>query len=112
MKRGEIRWYKFQLPDKRRPVLILTRDPAIEFLGELTVAPITSTIRDIPSEVVLDLEDGIPKSCAANLDHLQTIPKGKVGALITTVSQHKMTQVFKALCFALGFSADKDQSIR
>ena len=112
MKRGEIRWYKFKVPDKRRPVLILTRNPAIEFLGELTVAPITSTIRDIPSEVILDPEDGMPKSCAVNLDHLQTIPKGKVGSLITTVSQLKMTQVFTALCFALGFSVDTDQSIR
>ena len=107
MKRGEVRWYRFQVPDKRRAVLIVTRNPAIEFLGELTVAPITSTIRDIPSEVVLDLEDGMPRSCAVNLDHLQTIPKGKVGSLITTVSQPKMAQVFKAQCFALGFSADR-----
>ena len=112
MKRGEVRWYKFRVPDKRRPVLILTRNPAIEFLGELTVAPITSTIRDIPSEVVLDLEDGMPESCAINLDHIQKIPKGKVGSLITTASQPKMAQVYEALCFALGFSADTDQRIR
>jgi len=89
----------------------LTRNPAIEFLGELTVAPITTTVRDIPSEVVLDAEDGMPKSCAANLDHLQTIPKGKVGSLITTVGQTKMTQVFTALCFALGFPAETDPNI-
>jgi mRNA interferase MazF len=96
------------MPDKRRPVLILTRDPAITFLGEVTVAPITSTIREIPSEVVLDSEDGMPRRCAVNLDHLQTIPKGKVGSLITTLSRLKMSGIFNALFFALGFSAETD----
>ena len=53
MRRGEVRWYRFSAPDKRRPVLVLTRDSAIEYLREVTIAPITSTIRDIPSEVAL-----------------------------------------------------------
>ena len=57
MRRGEIRWYRFARPDKRRPVLILTRDSALEFLQEVTVAPVTSTIRDIPSEGVLTAAD-------------------------------------------------------
>ena len=48
MKRGEIRWYKFRPPDKKRPVLILSRDFILEYLGEVTIAPLTSTIRDIP----------------------------------------------------------------
>ncbi len=61
MKRGEVRWYKFPRPDKRRPVLILTRDSALEFLGEVTVAPITTTVRDIPSEVPLTPADGMPR---------------------------------------------------
>ncbi len=56
MKRGEIRWYKFKAPDKKRPVLILTRDSIIKYLGEVTVAPVTSTVRDIPSEVLLTRE--------------------------------------------------------
>lgn len=77
MKRGEIRWYKFQNPDKKRPVVILTRNSAIEFLGEVTVAPVTSTIRDIPSEVLLGMEDGMKNDCAINLDHIQTVSKGK-----------------------------------
>jgi mRNA interferase MazF len=106
MKRGEIRWYKFRSPDKKRPVLILTRNPAIEFLDDVNVAPITTTVRDIPTEVVLEQEDGMPRSCAVNLDHLQTIPKAKIGALITTIPQVKLAQVFKALCFALGFPID------
>jgi mRNA interferase MazF len=101
VKRGEVRWYGFMSPDKRRPVLILTRDSVIEYLGEITVAPITSTIRDIPSEVHLGKEDGVPQSCVVNLDHIQTVPKAKVGALITTLSREKLTQVRNALRFAL-----------
>jgi len=64
MKRGEIRWYRFRAPDKRRPVVVLTRDSVLDYLGEVTVAPITSTIRDIPSEVVVGPDDGMPRRCA------------------------------------------------
>jgi mRNA interferase MazF len=103
MKRGEIRWYVFARPDKKRPVLILTRDSALEFLGEVTVAPITSTIRNIPSEVLLTNADGMSRDCAVNLDHVQTVSKGKIGSLITTLSTVKMEQVRSSLVFALGF---------
>ncbi len=80
MKRGEIRWYKIQNPDKKRPVLILTRDTMIEYLNEVTIAPITRTIRSIPTEVVLTKSEGVPTACAVNCDHLQTVAKGKIGA--------------------------------
>lgn len=103
MKRGEVRWYKFGTPDKRRPVLILTRDSALGFLGEVTVAPITSTIRDIPSEVVLTRSDGVARDCAINLDHLQTVARGQVGGLITTLGPARLSEVRTALLFALGF---------
>lgn len=104
MKRGEIRWYKFQKPDKKRPVLILTRDSIIEYLNEVTIAPITSTIRDIPSEVVLEKEDGVPLRCAVNCDHLQTVDKSKIGPVITTLSVDKMSVLGSSVRFALGFS--------
>ena len=101
MKRGEIRRYKFKAPDKKRPVLILTRDSILEYLAEVTVAPITSIIRDIPSEVFLSRNDGMPKDCAINFDHIQTVSKGKIGSLITTLSSGKMKQVREAVLFAL-----------
>ena len=101
MKRGEIRWYKFKAPDKKRPVLILTRDSILEYLGEVTVAPITSTIRDIPSEVFLSKNDGMPKDCVINFDHIQTVSKVKIGSLIATLSPGKMKQVREAILFAL-----------
>jgi mRNA interferase MazF len=103
MKRGEVRWYRFAKPDKNRPVIILTRDSALEFLDEVTVAPITSAIRDIPTEVLMTEEDGMAKDCAVNLDHVQTVSKGKIGPLITTLSSIKMSELRSALLFALGF---------
>ena len=103
MKRGEVRWYVLSRPDKKRPVLVLTRDSALEFLGEVTVAPITTTIRGIPSEVLLSKADGMPRDCAVNLDHLQTVSKGKIGSLIATLRSSKMQQIRPGLLFALGF---------
>ena len=101
MRRGEVRWYRFAAPDKRRPVVVLTRDSVLEYLGEVTVAPITSTIREIPSEVMLTPKDGLPRECAVNLDHVQTISKNKLGALISTLSNDRMREIRAALLFAL-----------
>ncbi len=103
MKRGEVRWYRFSRHDKKRPVVILTRDSALEFLGEVIVAPITSTIRDIPSEILLTKADGMPQDCVGNLDHIQTVSKGKIGSLITSLSPRKMLELRSALLFATGF---------
>jgi mRNA interferase MazF len=103
MKRGEIRWCEFGRADKRRPVLILTRDSILEYLGEVTVAPITSTVRGIPSEVTLAPSDGVPKPSAINLDHVQTISSDRVGALIAPLRAGRMREVRAALLFALGF---------
>lgn len=101
IQRGDVRWYRFGRPDKQRPVVILTRAAALEFLSEVTVAPVTSTIRDIPTEVVLTGDDGMPRTCVANLDHIQTVSRTKVGALVTTLSAERMGEIAAALCFAL-----------
>ncbi|HEY3204321.1 MAG TPA: type II toxin-antitoxin system PemK/MazF family toxin [Thermoanaerobaculia bacterium] len=103
MRRGEVRWYRFSAPDRRRPVVVLTRDSVLDYLGEVTVAPVTSTIREIPSEVLLTPTDGLPRDCAINLDHVQTVSKSKLGALITTLGTERMREIRAALLFALGF---------
>ena len=103
MRRGEIRWYRFARPDKRRPVLVLTRDSAMEFLTDVIIAPVTSTVREIPTEVLLTQADGVPSDCAVNLDHVQTVPKARLGALIATLSEARMTDIRAALLFATGF---------
>ena len=101
MKHGDIRWYRFLPPDKKRPVLILTRDSVLQYLGEVTVAPITTVVRDIPSEVFLSKADGLPQDCAVNCDHMQTVSKAKIGPLITSLPPSKMIEVGRAIRFAL-----------
>ena len=103
LRRGEVRWYAFARPDKQRPVLVLTRDSVLEYLGEATVAPITRTVRGIPSEVPLGPDDGMPEPCAVNLDHVQTVAGGRLGALVTTLSTQRMAEIREALLFALDF---------
>ena len=101
IRRGDVRWYRFARPDKQRPVVVLTRDAALEFLAEVTVAPVTSRIRDIPTEVVLTSDDGLPRTCAANLDYVQTVSRTRVGSLITMLRAGRMRQIADALRFAL-----------
>lgn len=106
MNQGDVYWYTVRAPDKRRPVLILTRDSAIPYLTGITVVPITTTIRGIPSEVLLSPEeDGMMESCVVNTDNIQTIQKANLGALITRLSQERMRQVRAAIEFSLGFDA-------
>ncbi len=105
MNQGDVYWYTFRAPDKRRPVLILTRNSAIPYLTGITVAPITSTIRGIPSEVVPTPADGLFNNCAANFDNIQTIQKANLGTFITHLSAAKMREVRAAIEFALGFDA-------
>jgi mRNA interferase MazF len=102
MKRGDVCWYTFPTPNKRRPVLILTRDSAIPVLNSVTVAAITSTIRSFPTEVVLTGHDGLPDTCAANFDNIQTVPKANISAPITHLSASKMKAAAGAIGFALG----------
>jgi mRNA interferase MazF len=101
MKHGEVRWYTFKQPDKKRPVVILSRTSVIEYLGEITIAPVTTTIRGIPSEVCLSQHDDMPRACAINCDHIQTVSKGKIGALIVMLSAAKLDELKRAVCFAL-----------
>jgi mRNA interferase MazF len=98
-----VRWYRFARPDKERPVLVLTRDSVLEYLGEATIAPLTRTVRGIPSEVALGPADGVPEACAVNLDHVQTVAQARLGAIVTTLPARRMAEVREALLFALGF---------
>lgn len=103
MRHGDIYWYEFQPPDKRRMVVILTRTSAIAFLNSITIAPITSTIRSIPSEVLLTPREGVATDCAINVDNIQTVPKTKLRAYETHLAPQKMRALHAAIHFALGF---------
>jgi mRNA interferase MazF len=104
--RGDVCWYNFKTPEKKRPVLVLTRDSAIAFLNSVTIAPITSTIRSIPTELVLTEEDGLPHACAANFDNLQTVPKSQIGDRITRLSRRRMQEAAAAVSFALALNEE------
>ncbi|HAR67460.1 MAG TPA: PemK family transcriptional regulator [Lentisphaeria bacterium] len=106
MKRGQVRWCNFPTPDRRRPVLLVARDLIINRLGEVTVVQITSTIRDISSEVFLNERDGMPKACVVNCDHLHCVSCGKIGGLVTSLSRILMRAVSAAIDFALDLSVD------
>ena len=101
VRRGEVRLYRFPTPDKERPVVVLTRTSALRYLTYVTIAPITSTIRDIPSEVVIDETDGMKRRCAVNLDHVITVPRGKLGRRIVTLSRARLGHIAQAIVFAL-----------
>lgn len=103
MTRGEVRWCDFPPPDKRRPVVILTRGSVLPYLHEVTIVPLTTRVRGIASELRLDRSDGMVKLCVANFDHVQTVPKNNVGDFITRLSTERMDQARAALLFALGF---------
>ncbi len=103
IQRGQIFWATFLPPDRGRPVLILTREVILPFLSTVTVAPITSNIRDIASEVLLTPEDdGVALVGAVNLDNIQTIEQRELGNLLTALFPQRMQEVERALCFALG----------
>jgi mRNA interferase MazF len=100
--RGDIRLYRFAQPDKQRPVVVLTRESAVSYLSTVTVAPITSTIRGVPSEVVLDESDGMKKPCAVNLHNVVTVSQQRLGKRVARVSQSRLGEICAAVRFAIG----------
>ena len=100
--RGDVRLYQFAPPDKNRPVVVLTRDSAIAYLSTVTVAPITSTIRGVPSEVVLSEEDGMKAPCAVNLHNAVTVSQQRLGRRVARIGSLRMSEVCTALRFSLG----------
>jgi mRNA interferase MazF len=100
--RGDVRLYQFAPPDKRRPVVVLTRNSAVAYLSTVTVAPITSTVRGVPSEVVLNEEDGMKSRCAVNLHNAVTISQDRLGRRVAQLSSLRMSEICAALRFSLG----------
>ena len=100
--RGDVRLYQFAPPDKRRPVVVLTRDTAIGYLSSVTVAPITSTIRGVPSEVLLGEEDGMKAPCAVNLHNAVTVSQRRLGRRVARLASQRMSEICAALRFSLG----------
>jgi mRNA interferase MazF len=100
--RGEVRLYRFSPPGKQRPVVVLTRNSAIGYLSAVTVAPITSTVRGVPSEVLLTEKDGMKDTCAINLHSVVTVSKDHLGRRVAMLSSERLGEICAALGFALG----------
>ncbi len=102
--RGEIWNYRFKTPDKRRPVLILSRQEVIPLLHTVMVAPITSTRRGAPSEVPVGVDEGLKHDSAVSLDHVQTVERARLVSFIGSLDASQMRQVCQALAVATGCS--------
>lgn len=105
MRRGEIRWYTFRAPDKRRPVLILTRNEVLDRLNEIIVVPVTRTIRGLESEVILSEADGMPVTCAVNFDHVSLAQRDRFGARLCDLPVERWPEARAALLIACGFDS-------
>jgi len=103
LKRGEVRWYTFRIPDKRRPVLILTRDEVLDTLNEIIVVPATRTVRAIQTEVVLTENDGMPTECALNFDHVALAQRDRFGTVLCVLPEDRWSEIRQALLSACGF---------
>ena len=100
--RGEIWMYQFKAPDKRRPVLVLTRQQVIGLLHSVMVAPITSSIHGVPSEVLIGIDEGLKRESAVNLDHVQSVDRSKLIQFVGSLDAAKMQAVCRALTIAAG----------
>jgi mRNA interferase MazF len=102
LSRGEIRMFRFARPDKRRPVLVLSRDSVIEALHTVTVAAITSTLHGSPTEVELGVAEGLKGQSSVNLANVFTVRQSDVGAYVGALGPQKMALVCQALSIAVG----------
>ena len=94
---GQVWWADLPAPAGRRPVLILTRSSVANRLNSVIVAPITTTVRNIDSEVALGPEDGLPQPCTASIDNLVALPRNRLASPIATIGAERMPEVFRAI---------------
>ncbi|HEX5044145.1 MAG TPA: type II toxin-antitoxin system PemK/MazF family toxin [Candidatus Polarisedimenticolaceae bacterium] len=103
MRQFEVRWANLPSPAGRRPVLLLSRTPAYEYLSRVLIAEITTTVRGIPQEVVLGKREGLPRSCVANLDAVRSIDRSSIGDFLGVLDHARQGQVKRALGYALNW---------
>ena len=103
--RGDVWTYEFRKPEKLRPVVVLSREDVLAVLHTAMVAPVTSTIRGIPSEVVIGVEEGLKHTSAVNLDHLQTVEQSRLVRQLGRVRGEPLSKLCQALAVAFGCEA-------
>jgi mRNA interferase MazF len=100
MQRGEV-WWLEEPQSKRRPAVVLTRQVILDRLSHVTVAAVTTNARDLPTEVALTVDQGMPRPCVVSLDNLHTIFRGFLTERLTTLDEATMSQVCQALRIAV-----------
>ena len=103
MKQYEIWWADLPPPIGRRPVLLLSRTPAYQYLAKVMIAEISSTIRHIPQEVSMGRREGLSRTSVANLDNVHVIPKASLARLIGSLAAAREKEIKRALGYALGW---------
>ena len=98
--RGDIWMYSFKAPGKQRPVVVLSRQSVIPLLRTVMVAPVTSTIRGVPSEVMVGIEQGLKHTSAVNLDHVQTVDRSRLKKYLGHLGKKTMCEICRALSVA------------
>jgi mRNA interferase MazF len=93
----DIWWVTLPEPAGRRPVLFVGRSASFEYAGRVLVAEVTTTIRNIPQELVLGRREGLPGACVANLDALRTVPRKCFDARIGRLAVARHVVVKRAL---------------
>ncbi len=101
MKRGEVWWVEFPDPVGRRPAVLVSRNEAYRIRSAITVVPLTRTIRDIPTEVLLGPDEGVPKKSVANADNVTTVAKARLQQHLATLPAGKLSALDRAIKFAL-----------
>ena len=104
LERGEVWLYEFHKPDKRRPVVVLSRQEVIDLIDTVMVAPVRVEDSWRPSEVVIGTSEGLKHESGVSLDHVQTVEKRRLRSYIGRLSPAKMTAIYRALAIATGCS--------
>jgi mRNA-degrading endonuclease toxin of MazEF toxin-antitoxin module len=103
IRRGDIRWFRFQLPDKRRPVLVLGQDELLPTLSQLPVIPLSTQTRSLTWEVRLTSADGLPTECVLKPEWIRSVERAHVGPYIASLPDQRWPEIRAALLTVLGF---------
>ena len=106
IQRGDIRWFRFERPDKRRPVLVLGRRATVPALSQIVVVPFSTTIRGIAGEVVLDERDGLAVRSTLKVEWIRAVDRASVGPRIAELPVHRWPELLQAVVYVLGLDEE------
>ena len=104
IERGDIRWFRFDAPDKRRPVLVLGRDDVLPSLSQIPIVPLSTQIRGLPWEVRLLATDGLPSDCVLKPEWIKTVDRSAIGPRIAMFPPARWHELSAALLDVLGLA--------